>query len=106
MKFIKTKSTDGKLEYIDGSEFVVDCDLVIKATGQAKQADFLSLINGLELDSRKRIVVNEANFQTKNPMYFAGGDAVNGGAEVVNAAYEGKVAAGGIAEFLKVKSVK
>ena len=88
VKFIKTKSTDGKLEYTDGSEFVVDCDLVIKATGQAKQADFLSLINGLELDSRKRIVVNEANYQTKNPMYFAGGDAVNGGAEVVNAAYE------------------
>ena len=102
VKFVKTKSSDGKLEYIDGSEFVVDCDLVIKATGQAKMASFLGLIDGLELDNRKRIVVNETNYQTKNPMYFAGGDAVNGGAEVVNAAYEGKVAAKGIAEFLKV----
>lgn len=102
VKFIKTKSVDGKLEYIDGSEFVVDCDLVIKATGQAKMASFLNLIDGLELDNRKRIVVNEENYQTKNPKYFAGGDAVNGGAEVVNAAYEGKVAALGIAGFLKV----
>lgn len=102
VKFVKTKSVDGKLEYIDGSEFVVDCDLVIKATGQAKMAAFLGLINGLELDSRKRIVVNTENYQTKNPMYFAGGDAVNGGAEVVNAAYEGKVAAKGIAGFLGV----
>ncbi len=102
VKFIKTKSVDGKLEYIDGSEFTVDCDLVIKATGQAKMASFLNLIDGLELDSRKRIVVNKENYQTKNPKYFAGGDAVNGGAEVVNAAYEGKVAANGIAVFLKV----
>ena len=96
VKFIKTKSVDGKLEYIDGSEFVVDCDLVIKATGQAKQGSFLSLIDGLELDKRNKIIVKENTFQTTNPKYFAGGDAVNGGAEVVNAAYDGKMAAKGI----------
>jgi len=100
VKFTKTKSIDGKLEYIDGSEFIIDCDLVIKATGQAKQTSFLQLINGLELDKRNKIVVNEKNYQTTNPKYFAGGDAVNGGAEVVNAAYEGKVAALGIEEWL------
>ena len=32
--------------------------------------------------------------------YRAGGDAVNGGAEVVNAAYEGKMAARGIANLV------
>jgi len=32
--------------------------------------------------------------------FFAGGDAVNGGAEVVNAAAEGKMAAVGIHEYL------
>jgi len=99
VKFIKTKSVDGKLEYIHGSEFVVNCDLVIKATGQAKQGNFLSLIDGLELDKRNKIVVKENTFQTTNPKYFAGGDAVNGGAEVVNAAFEGKVAAKGIREY-------
>lgn len=100
VQFTKTQSVDGKLEYIEGSEFTVECDLVIKATGQAKQASFLQLIDGLALDKRNKIVVNEKNYQTTNPKYFAGGDAVNGGAEVVNAAYEGKVAALGIEEWL------
>jgi len=88
---------------IDGSEFVVDCDLIIKATGQAKQANFLRLIEGLELDKRNKIVVDEKTYQTTNPKYFAGGDAVNGGAEVVNAVYEGKIAAQGIEQSLNTK---
>jgi len=100
VKFVKTQSKDGKLEYIDGSEFVVDCDLVIKATGQAKQGKFLQMINGLELDRRNKIVVKENTYQTTNEKYFAGGDAVNGGAEVVNAAFEGKMAAKGIEAWL------
>jgi glutamate synthase (NADPH/NADH) small chain len=100
VKFIRTHNNNGKLEHIDGSEFVINCDLVIKATGQAKQGNFLSMINGLEIDKRKRIVVNLENYQTTNPKYFAGGDAVNGGAEVVNGAYEGKIAAQGIHHYL------
>ena len=39
-------------------------------------------------------------YQCTNPKYFAGGDAVNGGAEVVNAVHDGKVAAHGINKFL------
>jgi len=104
VKFAKTKSENGKLEYIEGSEFVVHCDLVIKATGQAKQAAFLNLIEGLELDDRNKIKVKENTFQTTNPKYFAGGDAVNGGAEVVNATYEGKMAALGIEKWLSAIS--
>ena len=41
------------------------------------------------------MVVNE-HYQTNNPKYFAAGDAVNGGVEVVNAAAEAKKAAHGI----------
>ncbi len=96
VKFIRTQNKDGRLAQIEGSEFVVACDMVIKATGQAKQGSFLSLIDGLEIDGRKRIMVNSENHQTTNPKYFAGGDAVNGGAEVVNGAAEGKLAANGI----------
>lgn len=102
VKFIKTHLVDGKLENIDGSEFVMECDLVIKATGQAKHGDFLSKINSLELDRKNRIQVNE-QYQTTNPKYFAGGDAVNGGAEVVNGAYEGKMAAIGIHSWIQSK---
>jgi len=100
VKFIKTESKEGKLVYKEGSEFVVACDMVIKATGQAKHGSFLSLIPDLELDRKKRIVVSKENYQTTNPKYFAGGDAVNGGAEVVNGAYEGKKAALGIHNYL------
>ncbi len=35
-----------------------------------------------------------------NPKVFAGGDCINGGKEVVNAAYDGKQAAHGIDKFL------
>ena len=100
VRFIRTTQENGALNEISGSEFVLECDLVIKATGQAKLADFLGKIQGLELDKSKRIVVNPETFQTGNPKYFAGGDAVNGGAEVVNGAFEGKQAALGIHRFL------
>lgn len=100
VKFIKTESRNGKLEYVAGSEFVVPCDLVIKATGQAKLAGLFAQIDGLEIDASKRILVDERTFQTKNPKYFAGGDAVNGGAEVVNGAHDGKAAAQGIHTWL------
>ncbi len=100
VKFVKTESKNGKLEYIEGSEFVLDCDLVIKGTGQAKLGNFFALIDGLEMDKNTRILVNEESFQTGNPVYFAGGDAVNGGAEVVNGAYDGKQAAHGIENWL------
>jgi glutamate synthase (NADPH/NADH) small chain len=86
------------VKFSDGS--VVDCDMVIKATGQAKQGSFYEMIDGLEIDSSTKVKVNPETNQTTNPKYFAGGDAVNGGAEVVNAAYDGKLAANGIHEYL------
>jgi len=100
VKFIKTESKSGKLTNIKGSEFTIPCDMVIKATGQEKMGSFLGLIDGLELDEKTRIKVNLENNQTSNPKYFSGGDAINGGAEVVNSAYDGKLAANGIHEWL------
>ncbi len=104
LKFARTRNNGGKLEEVPGSEFVVECDLVIKATGQAKQGNFFSLIPGLEVDKSRRVVVDPQTFQSKNPRYFAGGDAINGGAEVVNGAYDGKMAAHGIHAFLNPQS--
>ncbi|MBL4625646.1 MAG: FAD-dependent oxidoreductase [Flavobacteriales bacterium] len=100
VKFIKTESVNGKLTTIKDSEFTIPCEMVIKATGQAKMGELLRLIDGLELDEKTRIKVNPENNQTTNPKYFAGGDAINGGAEVVNSAYDGKLAANGIHEML------
>jgi dihydropyrimidine dehydrogenase (NAD+) subunit PreT len=82
----------------DGAEFTVACDLVVKAIGQEKQAEFLQQL-GLGLDERGRVLVNEL-MQTSNPRVFAGGDCVNGGAEAVDAAQMGKIAAAGIHRIL------
>lgn len=107
VKFIRNKAAYGKIETIPGSEFVEPCDMVLLGTGQGKQVELLEQIAGLALDkkgrildNRGRIVVNE-NYQTNNPKYFAAGDAVNGGVEVVNAAAEAKKAAWGINAYLK-----
>lgn len=100
VKFAKTELVDGKLQTNMNNTFIVRCDLVIKATGQAKQGDFYTLIDGLEIDSKTRVLVDKETFQTSNPKYFAGGDVINGGAEVVNAAYDGKMAAQGMYKFL------
>ena len=98
--FVKTKIENGKVEKIEGSDFKISCDTVILATGQKKQTDFLSKINSLNFDKKGKIEVNADTLQTSHPKYFAGGDAVNGGAEVVNATAEGKKAAKGIHTFL------
>ena len=57
------------------------------------------MIDGIKLDEKGKISVNE-KFQTANKKYFAAGDAVSGGQEVVNAVADGKRAANGIKELL------
>ena len=80
------------------SEFVVPCNMVIKARGQEKMTDFFKSIPKIKLNNGK-VMVNK-NFQTTNPKYFAGGDCINGGKEVVNAIADGRDAACGIDKFL------
>jgi dihydropyrimidine dehydrogenase (NAD+) subunit PreT len=84
---------------IPGSEFFLPVDTVVKAIGQQPRAEFLSWIDGLELDGA-HIAVDSATGQTGNPRFFAAGDACNGGATVVEAVREGKLAARGVHEWL------
>ena len=83
-----------KVQKPNGSVEKIPCDMLIKAIGQRKQTDFLNSI-GIETDEKQRVAVNEL-MQTSNPKIFAGGDCVNGGAEAVDAAQTGKLAAQGI----------
>ena len=84
---------------LPGSEFVLPVDTVVKAIGQRPRAEFLSWIEGLELRDG-RIAVNRETGQTGNPRFFAAGDACNGGASIVEAVREGKLAARGVHEWL------
>ncbi len=81
-------------------DVIIPCDMVIMATGQETMQALLADIGHIATAADGRIVVDAHTFQTSRPRYFAAGDAVNGGAEVVNAVSEGKRAAQGIHQVL------
>jgi dihydropyrimidine dehydrogenase (NAD+) subunit PreT len=80
-------------EPVPGSEFVVPVDTVVKAIGQRPREEFLTVLESVDEDGR-----------TSNPKIFAAGDAVNGGASVVQAVREAKRAARAIDEALRCAS--
>ncbi|MDA3861706.1 MAG: NAD(P)-dependent oxidoreductase [Melioribacteraceae bacterium] len=84
---------------IPNSEFDVKVDMVVFALGQKFNSEFLQSIQDVKVVDGK-IEVNPESFQTANQKVFAGGDCINGGKEVVNAAYDGKQAAHGINNYL------
>lgn len=85
---------------VPDTEFTVQVDTVIKAIGQRKREAFLGWIDNLQLDGGL-IEIDPATKQTSNPKYFAGGEATNGGATVVEAVQDGKRAAAGIDNHLR-----
>jgi glutamate synthase (NADPH/NADH) small chain len=85
---------------VAGSEFSLDVNRVLRATGQAKRVGFLGTLPNVELDEGGRVVVSE-QFRTGNDRIWAGGDCVNGGKEVVNAVAHGKAAALDIDQVLR-----
>jgi glutamate synthase (NADPH/NADH) small chain len=95
LRCVKTAPSDQGLMALKGSEFDLEVDLVLRATGQSKLVDFLKRFEGLQLDSRGCVVVDE-NGRTSLEKVWSGGDCVSGGQEVVNAVAEGKRAANDI----------
>ena len=92
LEFLECARVDDALRPVPGSEFSLACDLIITAIGQHPLLDLLESVKGVALDAG-RVVVDRATGQTTNPKYFAGGDCVNGGREVVDAVADGKRAA-------------
>lgn len=103
LKLVRTKNNaQGKAEIVPGTEFEEPFDMVIKALGQEKQVAMLKkLAPGLALDKAGRIECDPKTGQTNVEKIFTGGDARNGGREVVNAVAEGKKAARGIHQWLQ-----
>lgn len=98
-------SVDGMRVRQGDTEFKIDCDMVIKATGQRKMVSFFSDVARVNVDERGRVVINE-QMQTSNPKIYSGGDCANGGAEAVDASQMGKLAAQGIHLSLTGETVK
>lgn len=82
-----------------GETFTLDVDMVIKAAGQVP---FEKLVGKLKIQNSKGKIVIDTNCATNIKGVFAGGDAVNGGKEVVDAVQAGKDGAKAILKFLNL----
>ena len=88
---------------LEGSEFTLEVQTVIEAIGQKPNPIIQSTTPGLETSNRGTVVTNEAQ-GTSRPGIFAGGDLSRGGATVILAMRDGKVAAAAIHEYLAAKA--
>ena len=77
-------------EPVPGTEFVVPVDTVVKAIGQRPRDEFRELLESVDEEGR-----------TSDARIFAAGDAVNGGASVVQAVGDAKRAVRALDEALR-----
>ena len=89
---------DEKKQPLADTGHSIDCQLVLLAIGQSKLDALVADLDGIET-ARGRIQVADDR-STGRPGYYAGGDCINGGMEVVNAAADGKLAAEAIDAWL------
>jgi dihydropyrimidine dehydrogenase (NAD+) subunit PreT len=87
-------------EPVPGSEHVVPAETAIQAIGQEPRRELAEWIEGLELEGGL-VRVDPATGRTTAPRFYAAGDATNGGATVVEAVREGKLAARAVDTDLK-----
>ncbi len=88
---------------VPGSEFDIECDVVIMALGTSPNPLISSTTEGLETNRWGCLIADEATGATTRPGIFAGGDAVTGAATVILAMGAGRAAAKAIDEYLKAK---
>jgi glutamate synthase (NADPH/NADH) small chain len=84
---------------IPGSEFTLELDTVIEAVGQSPNPIIQSTTPGLET-SKKGTILARTGQQTSRQGVFVGGDVARGGATVILAMRDGRMAAKEIDEFL------
>lgn len=86
---VQVREVDRKLLPIPDSQFTIACNLIVPAIGQSPVMQMVGEQRQIEMRDGK-IVVDRVTGQTANRRYFAGGDCVNGGREVVDAVADGK----------------
>ncbi len=83
---------------IEGSEFIVDCGMVIPAIGQRPSLEAAD--GAVALNPRGGIEADPVTGKTSAAGIFAGGDCISGGATVIEAIGAGQKAAVAIDRFL------
>ncbi len=87
---------------IEGSEFSIECDLVVVAIGNDPNPLLPRAVPGLKMGRKGTIEIDPATGQTSMKGIFAGGDIATGAATVIEAMGAGKAAARGINIYLKL----
>ncbi|MCD8131335.1 MAG: NAD(P)-dependent oxidoreductase [Lachnospiraceae bacterium] len=87
---------------VEGSNFVVEADLIILALGAKPEGSVFGQ-EEKEMMTNRGVVAATAEGETRHPGVFAGGDAVIGAATVVKAMKGGHVAAESIDEYVRSK---
>ncbi len=87
---------------VTGSEFVLPVQTVIEAVGQKPNPIIQSTTSGLKIGKRGIVEVDEKQTTTREAI-FAGGDLSRGGATVILAMRDGKIAAAEINNYLERK---
>ncbi len=86
----------------EGSNFVIDCDVVVMALGTSPNPLIKSTTEGLQCN-RKGCIEATEDGATSREGVFAGGDAVTGAATVILAMGAGRKAAAAIDSYIKSK---
>jgi glutamate synthase (NADPH/NADH) small chain len=85
---------------IEGSEFELECDLVIVAVGTGANPILTQSTDGLSLNKWGYVEVDEKTAKTTKKGVWAGGDIVTGSATVILAMGAGRIAANSIHDYL------
>ena len=85
---------------IEGSEFIMDCDLAVVAVGAGANPVLTQSDPEIQLNKRGYIVADEETGKTTKPGVWAGGDIVTGQATVILAMGAGRAAADSIHKYL------
>ena len=86
-----------------GSDFEIECDVVVMALGTSPNPLLSATTSGLETTRRGCLVADEEGATTR-PGVFAGGDAVTGAATVILAMGAGRKAARAIDAYVRSKA--
>ncbi|MRT92613.1 NADPH-dependent glutamate synthase [Ancylomarina sp. 16SWW S1-10-2] len=88
---------------IEGSEYILDCEVVVVAVGVSPNPLIPNSVEGLDVSKWGTIEVVKDKMQSSIPEMFAGGDIVRGGATVILAMGDGKKAAKNMNIYLTEK---
>jgi NADH-quinone oxidoreductase subunit F len=90
---------------IEGSQAVIECEIVIPAIGQVPSCEVVGFDGGPQVTEWGTIETDPMTCRTSRPEIFAGGDCVTGAASVISAVAAGQKAAVNIDRILGGKGL-